>query len=108
MSLDDIQSFLTLALGFAVAGVLTTGYQALTARAPSFGVISRGPGFRAFAAVPFLMFAAPFIIMRNTIRARQLAEHRFATVMLATTFAGFWSLMSGTALIMALGALGVA
>jgi len=108
MSPDDIQSFLTLALGFAVAGMLTTGYQALTARTPSFGVISRGPHLRAFAAVPFLVFAAPFIIMRNTIRAPQPMEHRFATVMLATTFAGFWSLMSGTALIMALGALGVA
>ncbi len=107
MSPDDIQSFLALALGFAVAGMLTTGYQALTARPASFGVISRGPGLRAFVAVPFLMFAAPFILMRNMWRGRHLTEHRFATVMLTTTFAGFWSLMSGTALIMALGALGI-
>jgi hypothetical protein len=52
--------------------------------------------------LPFLVFAAPFIIMRNTIRGRRIERRRFEFVMLATIFAGFWSLMSGTVVVMAL------
>ncbi len=109
MSPESIQSFLALAIGFATAGMLASGYQALTERPASFHLIARGPGLGAFAAVPFLVFAAPFIIMRNTVRGRRVKERRRITaVMIATTLAGLWSLMSGTAVIMALQALGVA
>lgn len=106
MSPDQLQSFLALGIGFAVAGMLATGYQALTKRPASFRVIVRGPRLRALAAVPFLVFAAPFIIMRNTVRARRIVGRRFTFVMLATILAGFWSLMSGTAVMMALHAIG--
>jgi hypothetical protein len=105
MSPDQLQSLLALAIGFAFAGTLASGYQMLTARPASFRLIARGPRLRALAAVPFLVFAAPFIIMRNTVRARRIVQRRFAFVMLATGLAGFWSLMSGTAVIMALHAL---
>jgi hypothetical protein len=57
--------------------------------------------------VPLLAFAAPFIIMRNTIRGRRLEDRRIGVVMLATLIAGFWSLMSGTVVVMALAAFGV-
>jgi Family of unknown function (DUF6949) len=106
MSPDQIQSFLALALGFAFAGVLATGYQYLTQRPASFRLISRGPRLRALAALPLVIFAAPFIIMRNTMRARRLVNRRMEFVMLATILAGFWSLMSGTIVLMALAAVG--
>jgi hypothetical protein len=106
MSPDQLQSILALAVGFAVAGMLTSGYQVLTARPASFHLMARAPRAQALAAVPFLVFAAPFIIMRNTVRARRIVERRFVFVMAATILAGFWSLMSGTAVIMALQALG--
>jgi len=64
MSLEPIQSFLVVALGFAVAGMISTGYQLLTHRPPSFRLLDGGAGPQTFAAVPFLAFAAPFIIMR--------------------------------------------
>jgi uncharacterized protein DUF6949 len=105
MSLESIQSFLALALGFAVAGVLATGYQFITERPASFQLIWRGPSLGALAAVPFLVFAAPFIILRNTIKVRRVENRGFEFVMFATIFAGFWSLMSGTIIVMALRAL---
>ena len=107
MSPDQIESFLALVLGFAFAGLCATGYQFLTKRPASFRLLKRGPSPSTFAAVPFLIFAAPFIIMRNTMRARRLVGRRFEFVMLSTILAGFWSLMSGTVVVMALHLLGL-
>ena len=106
MSPDQLQSLLAVATGFAIAGMLASGYQWLTSRPPSFRLLSAMPQARALAAVPFLMFAAPFLIMHNTLRVRRAVGRRFGFVMAATLLAGFWSLMSGTAVLMALQALG--
>jgi len=105
MSPATLQSFLVLAIGFAVAGMLSSAYQVVTTRPPSFRLLERGPSPRAIAAVPFLVFAAPFIIMRNTIRGRRIERRRLEFVMLATTLAGCWSLMSGTVVVMMVDAL---
>ena len=91
-----------LAFGFAVAGALTSGYQAMLRRPASFGLLQQGVAAASFAAVPFLMFAAPFIIMRNTIRGARIEGRSFGFTMLATVLAGLWSLMSGTVVVMAL------
>jgi O-antigen/teichoic acid export membrane protein len=104
---DALQSFLSLAIGFGVAGLMAAVYQAVTARPASFRLLHADPRPAAIAAVPFLVFAAPFIIMRNTIRGRVIERRRFEFVMLATILAGFWSLMSGTVLVMALRGLGL-
>ena len=106
MSPEAIDSFFALAIGFALAGLLATGYQLATYRPASFHLLQRGPSPAALAAVPFLAFAAPFIIMRNTIRGRQLEGRSFTAVMAATVIAGFWSLMSGNVFVMALASLG--
>jgi hypothetical protein len=102
-----VQSFFALAIGFAFAGMLATGYQAATSRPASFRMLERGPHPTTFAAVPFLVFAAPFIIMRNILLAQELEGWRFWVVMWATVIAGLWSLMSGTMAIAALSALGI-
>lgn len=104
VSAESLQSFQALLFGFAVAGVLATGYQAATREAASFRLLQRGPKPSTFAVVPFLAFAAPFIIMRATLRAPR-DSRRFGTVMAATIVAGVWSLMSGTVVVMALEAL---
>lgn len=103
---EAAHSFLALAIGFAVAALLATGYQALTARPLSFRLLGMGANLEAFLAVPMLTFAAPFIIMRNTIRGRRIERRRFEFVMLATMIAGLWSLLSGTVVVMALEAVG--
>jgi hypothetical protein len=62
---------------------------------------------KAVASVLFLVFAAPFIIMRNTIRGRRIEQRNFIAAMLSTVIAGFWSMMSGTVLVMVLQAVGL-
>jgi hypothetical protein len=102
MSLDALHSFIALGIGFALAGALASAYQALVHRPAGFGLLTQGASPQAFAAVPFLVFAAPFIIMRNTVRGRRIERRRFEFVMLATVLAGFWSMMSGTFFVMLL------
>src|SRR5580700_941655 len=87
MSPDTLQSFLSLALGFAVAGLVCTAYQAVTAQPASFRLLHAQAPPAALAAVPLLVFAAPFIIMRNTVRGRRIEGRRFEFVMLATILA---------------------
>lgn len=105
MSPESIEQFLALAIGFAFAGLISTFYQLLTHRPASFRLLQQEARPASVAAVPFLVFAAPFIIMRNTIRGRIIERRRFEFVMIATILAGLWSLMSGTVVVMALEAL---
>jgi hypothetical protein len=107
MSPDTLNSLFSLCIGFAVAGALGSGYQAFVQRPAGFGLLQEGVAPKTFAAVPFLVFAAPFIIMRNTLRAKRIERRRFEFVMMATVLSGFWSLMSGTFLVMTLRAAGL-
>ena len=86
---------------------VASGYQALAQRPAGFGLLQEGVAPKAFAAVPFLVFAAPFIIMRNTLRGAKIERRRFEFVMMATVLAGFWSMMSGTFFLMTLRAAGL-
>lgn len=99
VSPESMQQFLALAIGFAVAGAISTGYQLVTKQPASFRLLEQGPHPSTFAAVPLLVFAAPFIIMRNTIRGRRIERRRFEFVMIATIIAGIWSIMSGTVVV---------
>jgi hypothetical protein len=94
-----------LLLGFAVAGMCSSGYRVFTSRLPSFSQLTTGPGV-AFASVPLLVMSAPFLIMRNTILGRRHEGRGFEFVFLATLIAGFWSLMSGLVLVTTLQACG--
>lgn len=107
MSPDEVRALLLLAIGFSVAGAIASAYQLATARPLSFRFSTQQRRTLAVASVPILVLAAPFLIMRNTLRAGQVGQRRAEFVMLATVIAAFWSLMSGTALVMALQALGL-
>jgi hypothetical protein len=107
MSPDALNSLFALCIGFALAGALTSGFQAFAARPAGFGLLQEGVTPQRFAAVPFLVFAAPFIIMRNTLRGAKIERRRFEFVMMATVIAGFWSMMSGTFFLMTLRAAGL-
>ena len=107
MSPDTLNSMFSLVIGFALAGALASGYQAMAERPAGFGLLQEGVAPRTFAAVPFLVFAAPFIIMRNTLRGARIERRRFEFVMMATIISGFWSLMSGTFFVMTLRAAGL-
>jgi hypothetical protein len=105
VSPEELQSFFLVALGFAFAGSLAEGYQLVTAQPARFELLTERARADAILTVPFLVFAAPFIIMRNTVRGRVIERRRFEFVMLATVVAGIWSLLSGTVVVMALSAL---
>jgi len=105
VSPDTINALFALAIGFAVAGSCASGYRLFSTHFPSFRLLEVGPVLARFAAIPLLIFSAPFIIMRNTIRGRRVEGRRAELVMLATVIAGLWSLMSGTVVVLALQAL---
>ncbi|HTZ03043.1 MAG TPA: hypothetical protein VMC05_11985 [Xanthobacteraceae bacterium] len=105
VSPETLNSFFSLAIGFAVAGLCASGYRLFSRHVPSFRLLEVGPVPARFAAIPLLMFSAPYIIMRNTIRGRRIEGRRAEIVMLATVIAGLWSLMCGTVVVLALQAL---
>jgi hypothetical protein len=107
MTIESFQNLIAVALGFAIAGSFTSGYQLATNQMPSFAQLSKGVNARALASVPILVFAAPFLIMRNTILAAIQDGRQFKFVFFATLLAGFWSLMSGTMVVTALRAVGI-
>jgi hypothetical protein len=104
-SSDSITSLFALAIGFAVAGLCASGYRLYDTHFPTFRLLQMGPMPSRLVAVPLLMFSAPFLIMRNTLRGRRLERRRVEFVMLATAIAGAWSFMSGTVVVTALQAL---
>lgn len=106
MSAPLVHALLSLALGFSLAGMLASGYQMLADRPAGFGLLEQRRIGRALAAVPFLVFAAPFIIMRHTLRGDG-GPGRIQFVMLATVVVGVWSMMSGTVVVVALEAAGL-
>jgi hypothetical protein len=107
MSADQIEALFALGLGFAVAGLIATAYQLITQRPAGFDQLHQGSRLAALAAVPMLVFAAPYIIMRSTIRAARVDGQAFMPVMVATIIAGGWSLMCGTMVVSALAAVGL-
>src|SRR5260370_13466733 len=96
MSPDALNSLFSLCIGFALAGALASGYQALVQRPAGFGLLQDGVAPKTFAAVPFLVFAAPFIIMRNTLRGKRIERRRAEFVMMATVLAGVWQPIART------------
>jgi cytochrome c oxidase assembly factor CtaG len=92
---ETVVGFLSLGIGFATAGAIATGYQLVAHRPLSFKLTMNNERHAALLAVPLLVLAAPFLIMRNTMRDR--TDRRASLVAVATVIAGFWSLLSGTA-----------
>ena len=98
---ESLHLVFALALGFSFAGLLCSGYQLVTENPLSFHLLERGPRPSTFAVVPFLVFAAPFIIMRASIQGLLVEGRGISFVAFTTVFSGFWSLMSGTVALMA-------
>ena len=76
ISPEAIEAFFSLAIGFAVAGLCASGYRLFAKHFPSLRLLEVGPVAARFAAIPLLMFCAPFIIMHNTLRGRRIEARR--------------------------------
>ena len=108
MSLEPaaVEALKSLFVGFAFAGLLASAFELFTARRADFRLLETG-GVVAVASVPVVLFSAPFLILRNTVRGRQLEGRPFFFVMAASMIASVWSLISGRVvldLLMLLGA----
>lgn len=99
MSIDPsaLSALQTLIVGFVFAGLLSSAFELVTERRASFTLLESG-GLLTVVSVPLLIFSAPFIILRNTLRGRRYEDRPIGFVMLATIIAGFWSLCSGAVL----------
>ena len=107
MSAEALNSVFLLLVGFSVAGALSTGYHCLTARPASFNIFGDGTGPVAVAHVPFLAFAAPFILVRDAIHVRRSGAENFVAGMAVSMVAGVWSLLSGKVVMQAINVLGL-
>lgn len=95
ISPQAMESLLALALGFAVAGLLASAFELFTERRASFSLLQSG-GFGALASVPLVVFSAPFLILRNTVRGRQFEHRPVHYVILASMIAATWGLICGS------------
>lgn len=90
-ALEALQS---LFLGFAFAGLLASAFELFTAQRADFKLLQMG-GLAAIASVPVVVFSAPFLILRNTVRGRRGEGRPFMFAMLASMAAALWSMASG-------------
>ncbi|SEG17891.1 DUF6949 family protein [Bosea lathyri] len=84
----------SLFIGFAFAGLLASAFELFTQQRADFRLLQSG-GFTAVASVPVVVFSAPFLILRNTVRGRRIEGRPFMFVMLASMIASLWSMASG-------------
>jgi hypothetical protein len=89
-----MDALLSLALGFAFAGLLASGFEVFTTRNAGFALLQKG-GMAGLASVPLVVFSAPFLIIRNTVRGQRREKRPVHFVMLATMIACIWSIASG-------------
>ena len=86
------------ACGFVFAAVLATGYQALANRPARFEIVhdvGQAPLISAFFRVVLIVWAAPYIIMRNAVRARLIERRPLGWLAASMFIAGVWSLCMG-------------
>ncbi len=100
-----LEALQSLFLGFAFAGLLASAFELFTERRADFTLLQTG-GLAAIASVPVVVFSAPFLILRNTVRGRQNDGRPVSFLMLAGMTAGIWSLVSGRVVLVLLHLLG--
>lgn len=89
-----VEALQSLFIGFAFAGLLASAFELFTTRRADFKLLQAG-GLAALASVPVVIFSAPFLILRNTVRGRPSDGRPFSFLLLAGLTAGVWSLVSG-------------
>ena len=89
-----LEALQSLFLGFAFAGLLASAFELFTSQRADFKLLQTG-GLAAVASVPVVVFSAPFLILRNTVRGRRIEGRPFPFVLIASTAAAIWSMASG-------------
>src|SRR5262249_62133914 len=77
MAAESVHLMFALAIGFAFAGMLATGYQLVTSRALSFRVLESGPRPSTFMAGAILGFGAPVLVLASVITGHRIGARSF-------------------------------
>jgi len=86
------------ACGFVFAAVLATGYQLLANRPARFEMVQdvgESSPVGALMRVFLVIWAAPYIIMRNAVRARLIERRPLGWLFASLFIAGVWSVCAG-------------
>lgn len=89
---------LIVGIGFVWSGLMGSFYQMVTAQPPAFSV-SYNNFFAGFTGILFCAFAGPFILMRNSLRARKIEDRPLGWLVAASAIAFMWSFCSGIVLL---------
>ncbi|MFK7792756.1 MAG: hypothetical protein AB8B88_08810 [Devosiaceae bacterium] len=84
--------------GFVVAALLATGYQLVANRPARFELVhdvGEIPIVSAIFRMVLVVWAAPYIIMRNAVRGRLIERRPLGWLMASMFIAGVWSLCAG-------------
>jgi len=88
----------SIALGFVLAGLLSSLYQLVTSKPARFEMKAETI-YTGIAQTFLIMFAGPAILMRNAIRGRMIEHRNVGWLVASTAIAGAWSLCSGVMLL---------
>ena len=89
-----VEALQSLAVGLAFAGLLASTFELFSSKRADFTLL-QGGGIAAVASVPVIVFSAPFLILRNTVRGRRIEGRPLVFVMLAGMIAALWILAWG-------------
>ncbi|MEM9422520.1 MAG: hypothetical protein AAF986_08450 [Pseudomonadota bacterium] len=84
--------------GFVFAAVLATGYQWVTSQPARFEMLTSGTQERIlsmFFRAVLVIWAAPYIIMRNAVRARLIERRPMGWLFASFGIATLWSMCVG-------------
>ncbi|SFM46083.1 hypothetical protein SAMN05192571_101824 [Pleomorphomonas diazotrophica] len=98
MDMEILVTCFSIALGFVLAGLLSSLYQLVTSKPARFEMQAETI-LLGIAQTFLIMFAGPAILMRNAIRGRRIEHRNLGWLVASTAIAGAWSLCSGVMLL---------
>ena len=100
------QHFVVAAIGFAAAGAAASAYSLVFDGPVRFERAPRGR-FGRLMHVLLLMFAGPFVLARNSFKARRVQNRAMGWLAASGAIAATWCLMSGLFILTVLQSAGV-
>lgn len=93
--MNEISAFgVIVVTGFIAAGFLNSVYQFVTNKVMSFD-LSKETGVVMLVSFLTLIFAGPFILVRNSLRGFRIENRHVGWVAASTAISIFWSFVSG-------------